>query len=228
LAERVASHPRGSSQERAYRYIKTRILDRRFPVSCRLRAQDLAQAMALSRTPVREALGRLEQEGLVSREGGWGFTVRGMSLADVADLFEVREALELRALSSAMRRLDARGLARLRSLLDDSSAALASGRPAESIRTARRFHYAIAQASGNALLSQMLDGLNERIHMVGLSIARRYPQRPAEVLQENLALLAAIEQADAARAARLLRAHIRRSHSLLLRGEVLPIESSTS
>lgn len=65
----MASNLRGSSQERAYRFIKARILDHRFAVGHRLRAQDLAEQMAISRTPVREALGRLEQEGLVRREG---------------------------------------------------------------------------------------------------------------------------------------------------------------
>ncbi len=217
MIETDSPHPRGSSQERAYRYIKTRILDRRFPVSCRLRAQDLAQAMALSRTPVREALGRLEQEGLVSREGGWGFTVKGMSIEDIADLFEVREALELRALAAAMRQLAVTDLARMRALLMDSAASLEAGRPTDSIRMARRFHHSIAQASGNALLTQMLEGLNERIHMVGLSLARRFPNRPAEVLRENLALLEAMEAGSATRAARLLRQHIRRSRDLLMR-----------
>lgn len=217
----MASNLRGSSQERAYRFIKARILDHRFAVGHRLRAQDLAEQMEISRTPVREALGRLEQEGLVRREGGWGFAVRELSLADVLDLFDVREALELQALAVAMPRIEARISARLREHLDDSEAALLAGRATESLRLARRFHSAIAQSGGNALLTSMLEGLNDRIHMVGLSLAQRFPDRPREVLQENRALLEAIENRDSRRAARLLRHHIRRSRELLVGGNRL-------
>lgn len=217
----MTSELRGSSQERAYRYIKARILDHRFPIGRRLRAQDLAEQTALSRTPVREALGRLEQEGLVRREGGWGFAVREMSLADVLDLLDVREALELQALSVAMPRIDSRIRAKLREHLADSEAALIAGRATDSLRLARRFHSAIAQAGGNALLTSMLESLNDRIHMVGLSLARRFPDRPREVLEENRALLAAIDQGDSRRAEKFLRQHIRRSRALLVGGSQL-------
>lgn len=218
----MTSSLRGSSQERAYRYIKSRILDHRFPVSCRLRAQELAEQMALSRTPVREALGRLEQEGLVRREGGWGFAVRELSLTDIIDLFDVREALELQALSVALPRIDHRVINRLREHLDEAEAALLAGRPADSLRHARHFHSAISQAGENALLTSMLDSLNDRIHRVGLSLAKRFPARPREVLEENRALLNAIEQRDSRRATRLLRQHIRRSRELLLSGGRVP------
>ncbi len=218
MARPLPAHPRGSSQERAYRYIKTRILDRRFPEECRLRAQDLAESIEISRTPVREALGRLEQEGLVRREGGWGFVVRGMSVTEVIDLFEVRETLELKAVAGAMARANELLIIELRELIDESARALALGRPVDSIRIARRFYSRIAEASGNALLARMIESLNERIHMVGLSLAARFPDRPAEVLAENRALLKAFELVDAAGAARILKKHIRRSRALVTGG----------
>jgi DNA-binding GntR family transcriptional regulator len=216
-ASSTIPNARGGSQERAYRHIKTRILDQRFSVGCRLRAQDIAQSMSLSRTPVREALGRLEQEGLVRRDSGWGFVVRGMSLREIVDLFEVREALETRALATAMPNMDPKLLHKLGSLLDTSQAALDAGRPAESLRIARRFHTTIAQASGNILLMRMLSDLNERIHSVGLSIAERFPERPSAVLKENRSLLAAIERGDSSGALKRLRLHIHRSRELLLK-----------
>lgn len=210
------SSPRGGAQDRAYQYIKARILDQRYAAGQRLRAQELAESMAISRTPVREAFGRLEQEGLLRREGGWGFSVRGLTTAEIIDLFEVREALELSAVALAIPRIDAARLLALTRQLDDSAQALQKGRGADSIRIARRFHFAIAQASGNVLLAQMLESLNERIHQVGLMLVARFPNRPAEVLKENQALLEALAQRDTRRAARVVKAHIRRSRDLVL------------
>lgn len=212
----VRSSSRGGAQDRAYQFIKARILDQRYAAGQRLRAQELAESMAISRTPVREAFGRLEQEGLLRREDGWGFSVRGLTPDEIIDLFEVREALELSAVALAIPRLDSARLLALGRQLDESAVALQKGRSAESIRMARRFHFAIAQASGNVLLAQMIDGLNERIHQVGLMLAARFPNRPAEVLEENRALLEALTDRDTRRAARVLKAHIRRSRDLVL------------
>jgi DNA-binding GntR family transcriptional regulator len=203
-------------RDRAYQTIKTRILDRSYAPGRRLRAQELAESMAISRTPVREAFGRLEQEGLLRREDGWGFTVRGLTAEEIIELFEVREALEQGALSLAIPRLGEDQLAHLGRLLEGSAAALDRGRPADSIRIARQFHFAIATASGNGLLANMIESLNERIHKVGLMLAARFPKRPSEVLAENQALLQALVARDARRAARILKSHIRRSRDLVL------------
>src|SRR3972149_3590005 len=91
-----------NSQEKAYRFIREGIFGSEFKPDERLRAQELALRLGLSRTPVREALGRLEQEGLVRRDGGWGYVVRTMSLKEAEDVYKVRRVLELEAALEAM------------------------------------------------------------------------------------------------------------------------------
>src|SRR5690349_7914995 len=106
-----------NSQERAYRYLKDAILNLDFAAHAPLRAQSIAHALKLSRTPVREALSRLEQEGFVVRAGGWGYVVKPVSLKEALDLYKVREALEVEAVREALPNLDKPALERLRECL---------------------------------------------------------------------------------------------------------------
>jgi DNA-binding GntR family transcriptional regulator len=182
-----------------------------------LRAQELAQALSLSRTPIREALGRLAQEGLVERLGGWGFTVRALTVQDVLDLFNVREALEVEAARAALEKIGDAEVARFDALLGQSRRALEKGKLVESIRLARRFHVAIAQASGNRLLLQMLERINDRIHIVGLSLVSSMPERAARVYEENVSILESLRSRDAQALERAVRTHIHRSKELFLR-----------
>src|SRR5580765_5612350 len=85
------------TQDRTYEFIKDAITSLRFPPGQHLGTEELSQLVNASRTPVREALGRLAQEGLVEREGGWGYVVRQVSVKDVLELYAVREALEVQA-----------------------------------------------------------------------------------------------------------------------------------
>ena len=205
------------SQERAYEYIKEGILDQRFLPGHPLRAQELAEALSLSRTPIREALGRLAQEGLVERLGGWGFTVRALTVQDVLDLFNVREALEVEAARAALEIIGEADVARFDALLGQSRRALEKGKLIESIRLARRFHVAVAQASGNRLLLQMLEGINDRVHIVGLSLVATVPERAAQVHDENMSILDSLRNRDANALERAVRAHIHRSRDLFMK-----------
>lgn len=217
--DRVGPKPAAiDSQELAYRYIKDRILDQRFSTRKKLRTQELAEAISLSRTPVREALGRLAQEGLVVREDGWGFTVRSMTFQEVLDLFSVRELLEIEAAKKAVPNCSEGDIIRLSAMLEKSRVALEKGKSIESIRLARIFHTALAELAGNRLLLDMLKGINERIHMVGLTILRQYPERPLRVLEENHRILSALRARDSNALELALREHIARSRELIVNG----------
>src|SRR3954464_419687 len=91
-----------NSQERAYRHLKSQILDLEYKPNDRITANEIAQHLKISRTPVREALGRLEQEGLGVSAGGWGYVVRSVSVKEAMDLYKVRETLEVEAAREAL------------------------------------------------------------------------------------------------------------------------------
>lgn len=145
-----------NAQQSAYAYIKEEILALRLRPGARLNANELATRIGISRTPVREALGRLEHEGLVRRESAGGFRVHAMSLKEIVDVYRVREALEVEAALEALPHLTPQ-------LLEEMAAALAEGESlldprdyAEAILANRRFHALIVRASGNAMLESMM------------------------------------------------------------------------
>src|SRR5690349_1940859 len=113
-----------SSQEKAYRHLKARILDLEFKPNDRITANGVAEELHISRTPVREALGRLEQEGLVASAGGWGYVVRPLSAKEALDLYKVREALEIEAVREALPNVTAPLLERLGACLDRAEVAM--------------------------------------------------------------------------------------------------------
>jgi len=200
---------------RAYQFIREQILTRAYLPGQRLRGQEIAEAIGISRTPIREALGLLEENGLVHKTD-WGFVVRAMTLADVEDLFKVREVLELEAAREARMRVDDEWISALRGILERARQLLEAGRGIESIRASRAIHMSIAERSGNKYLHKMLKSIDDQVQMVGAALVQKYPRRSAEVLEENGAIVEAFARGDGTAIASAIRTHIRRSLRLHL------------
>lgn len=203
------------AQQRAYGHIKGLIITAQCRPGQKLRAQEIADSLGLSRTPIREALGRLANEGLVE-QAGWGFTVRRLTIQDVREVFEVRLVLELEAARLAVANLSAASADRLEAMLDEAERRFASGQVEEYLRRARRFHFAIAQVAGNRLLLGMLESINDRIERIGNILVQRVSTRAAEVVQENRAILKALKSRDAKQVDKAIRHHVERARALIL------------
>ncbi len=200
-------HPNDdNAQEKAYQYIKEAILGFQLKPDQRLVASELATALDSSRTPIREALSRLEQEGLVMRAGGWGYLVRGMKLADVQEMFKVREALEVEAVAEAMPNLSPAWFEQMHRALEQAKN---STKPGEFVALNRSFHNKIAAATNNELLRYMLSFISDRVQMVGAMTVTHRAERSNEILAENHAILRALEAGDVPAAQEAIRAHIR-------------------
>lgn len=200
-----------NSQERAYRYIKDGIINYRLKPNERLTAASLASQINVSRTPVREALSRLEQEKLVMRESGWGYIVRPMTFADVANVFRVREALEVEAAHEALPHLSQGVIDFMGTLLTRAEELLEAQQTAEFLRINRQFHNTIAEHTGNWVLQDMLRMITDRIRIVGALVIERYPERANEILSENQSILRALRSQDPGNVETEIRAHIRRA-----------------
>jgi DNA-binding GntR family transcriptional regulator len=212
-----------NTQEKAYQYVKEAILGFQLIPGQRLVAADVAAALKVSRTPVREALSRLEQEGLVMRAGGWGYVVRRLTLTDVTELFKVREALELEAVTEALPNLDRFAFEQLQDALKLAAECSIpkAGRPADAgpgrfVALNRSFHNIIAAATRNELLRYMLSFINDRVQMIGAMTVEHNAQRADGILEENQAILDALKKKDAATARAAMRTHIRhgRDHAI--------------
>lgn len=198
------------SQNKAYVFLKERITSSIYGLNERLKALEIAKELGISRTPVKEALGRLEQEGLVKREFGSGYAVRALTLRDVMNLYKVREALEVEAAREMLPNLTEATMKRMADILNRAQAILGENRYDEFALANREFHNEIATATGNDVLVQTLAGLNLRIWSIGTIILRKYPARASEVLVENRRILQALISKQPDDVEQAVRAHIRR------------------
>lgn len=172
----------------------------------------LAHTIGISTTPLREALRRLKQEGLVELDAHRDARVRPLDAAEARDLLELRGTLDpLAAALAAQRRTEA-DVADVRAALDGLEA-LADSPSAAQLESHHRFHAAIHRASHNALLVQTLDGLwvkTDRYRRHGLEAGRSDEERDARAAEHRL-LFEAVRDGEAETAADLMRRHVETS-----------------
>ena len=217
LAAKTAQGLASNSQEQAYRYLKHRIINLEIKPNDRLTTQTIASAINVSRTPVREALGRLEQEGLAVRDEGWGYTVKPISMKEAMDVYRVREVLEVEAVRQALPNVTPALIARLRASLNKAEEKVRQGRLNEFRNNARLFYHMITEATGNSCLISMLATVDDRIRLLGAMMAKRHLDRPKESLAENRALLEALGAGDERAAIAAVRKHVASAAKTLTR-----------
>lgn len=200
--------PLRSIRDEAYDSLKKSIVDGVYRPGQRLRALRVAQQLGMSRTPVKEALVRLEQEGLIRREQDSGFIVRGLSVGEILDLYRVREVLEIEVAREALPNLTAAALAAMRQALDESDELFAQERHADFLRANRKFHDLITAQSRNSVLQEVLANLGARFWSIGTVILSRHPQRALEIRRENRAILDALCGGDLETIEKAVRAHV--------------------
>jgi DNA-binding GntR family transcriptional regulator len=192
-----------SEVERATRVIRDEILDGVRKPGSRLVERDLAADLGVSRVPVRDALKTLVAEGLVTPRPRTWATVREFTPADVADLNEVRSALEVLTFRLAANRRTREGLERLRGVLDTELAAARAGDAPKARRAAADFHETVTAIAGNDLLFEIDGLLRSRIRWLLVQ-----HENIEQVAAEHEALYDAIAQRDVARASTLILAHM--------------------
>lgn len=185
----------------------------------RLAEAPLAELLGMSRTPVRQALPLLAQEGLLLEHETRGFVVRAFTASDIIDAIDLRGALE----GIAVRRLAEQGVSKtilraMRECLDDGDAILCKRRVEESdeARYAEmnvRFHSVIVEAAGSALLSEAMDR-NNRVPFAGaqaVAFDKTNLDQVYDMLSyahhEHHAIVEALEAGQSARAEALVREH---------------------
>lgn len=195
-----------------YDQLKRAILEGELAPGHPLVETGLAETYGVSRTPIREALHRLQQDDLVER-GDRGLCVAERSEEQILEIYEARIALEAAACEAAARRRNDMDLARLHGLLD--AAPGDSPSPAEMARYNRRFHEAVWNASHNGTLIDLLSRLFLHLRRYP-STTLTFPGRWGEALEEHAGLVAAIEARDAEEAGRIGREHMAKARDVRL------------
>jgi len=197
--------------ETAHRRLRELILDGHYPAGSRLTELEVAAALEVSRTPVREAFRALAADGLV-QAAGRGVRVVELDGDELDHAYRVRAALEgLTAELAAERqqagRIAPADLADLARLADRTHLATAAGDLAEAVRLNRRFHRRIAELAGNPIALHSLDLLWDRIQ-VSTRLSLRPQGRTGEVDTQHRAVLDAITAGDPQAAHAAARRHV--------------------
>lgn len=174
----------------------------------RLVERTLAERLGVSRVPVREALRDLVAEGYAVTRATGGISVRDYPAAEVAELFEIRGALESILLRRATGGLSPEGIRRLRACLDATGAALADGDRAGAVAGNARFHEVLADVAAGPLLRGLLDGIRDRMRWL-----LRQHGDPAAMHAEHVALLGALVAGDEPTVERLAAQHLATSRA---------------
>ena len=203
-----------NATQTAYHHVKERILDGRIVGGDLISEGEVAAAVGLSRTPVREAFLRLESEGLLRLYPRRGALVVPVSAAEIEDVIETRRLIELHAIDGIGR--DAVRLGdRLAELIGDQERLAAAGDARGFVESDRELHRAIVSSTGNAILISVHDSLRDRQSRMGLAALAADAGRVQEILGEHRAIAAAVRGGDAAAARTLLASHIDGTLSLL-------------
>lgn len=202
----------GSLSEQVYRSLRESIADGRLAPGSRITERQLAAALDVSPTPVREALGKLEHEGLVERVGARRLQVVDHPAETVSELMEVEIMLRGAEARFAARKITPEAIARMRGYIDDLVAARESLTLGEQFEMAQRFDAEIARAAANPALR----GLIESYAIYGadhrLSRAAEDAKDPGWIetrIADHRAIVDALAAGDEDAAERTMRANAR-------------------
>ena len=181
---------------RVYESVRDSIVGGEISPNTQLVQEQVAEALGVSRTPVRDALLRLAHEGLVTRISGGGYLVNNLAEQDISDIFQVRESLESLAVRLSFGRHTPTQLSMLRALVDEMDERAADPQ-APWFELNRDFHVALVAPCGNQALLAILDDLWNR--PVNRLITRQYVIDPGHVrrmIDEHRALVDAAGASD--------------------------------
>lgn len=196
--------------------LREAILNGRMAAGARLRQTDLADQFGISRTPIREALVRLRQEGLVELLPGGGVQVKILDLDEAVEMYDLREVLDGLAARLAAGRADAATIARLDRALRCQAECVERGSAAQWFPAHVAFHEEILKAAGNRHLARLST-------VIRLSIRHFHPlllrteHRLEHAYREHRAIWDAIRTHDGDAAERLARAHIANAKEIVLK-----------
>jgi DNA-binding GntR family transcriptional regulator len=212
---RASRRPAQSARDAAYFALKQLIVRNEIPAGAQMLEQEAAQRLGMSRTPVREAMIRLEREGIVELRSRHGMRVLPISAADMQEIYEVLTALESTAAAIvAARGLDDAKLSELRSAVDEMDQALSDDDLLRWSQADERFHLLLVEMSGNNRIRNFVGQVWEQSNRARLLTLRLRP-KPTGSNKDHAALVDAIARRDPEAAKRIHENHRQRAGRML-------------
>ena len=204
-------------RDQTYDIIKNMIILREIEPGKKINEEHIAKEIQVSRTPIREALCRLENEGIVKIIPRRGAFVSDLNETNVREILLIREVLEGLVVRLAIENMDAKTLEKLRKVLEKVSIIPEEDRDLINYtRSEVDFHALLLSASNNQMLKNMMEIVNAHLQIIRLRTVV-IPERAQKTVKEHLQILNAIENEDADSAEQLMRKHVRSVREVALR-----------
>lgn len=202
--------------DRAYAEIKRRILDNEMPAGVQFLEQELAELLNMSRTPVREAMVRLAEEGMVEIRPRHGMRILPVSAADMREIYQILIALEATAAELvAERGVTPNQLDQLKAAVADMDRAMTEDNLRDWAAADERFHLLLVEYCGNARLRSLVGTFWDQSHRARMATLRLRP-KPVDSNKDHAAVVDAITRGDPEAARKIHRKHrIRAGHTLV-------------
>jgi DNA-binding GntR family transcriptional regulator len=208
-----------TAKDRAYAFTKGRVLDSTFPGGDLITEGEVADALGMSRTPVREAFLRLEGEGLLRLYPKRGALVVPVSVGEVEAVMETRLLVERFALDKLLAAGPAPAIAvELDRTITEQELRATDGDADGFVAYDREFHTTFVVAAGNPIVTGLYDSLRDRQQRMVITSLLIDTKRSESILIEHRALTEAIRAGELERAQTVLAAHLRGTLDLLRRG----------
>lgn len=206
----------GTLSEQLYYVLRQKILAGEYPPGYHLREASIAQEFQTSATPVREAIRRLTQEGLIETERYRGAVVKAYDVEEFLHLYQIREILEIPAAKLAIDRADEKNISDIDAVIVRSEEALAAHDAEALLSLDLTFHETLVHASGNPVLAGISRGIHEKLQTI-----RKFTI-PVSIVGdlshgEHKTILDDLRHRDAEAIEHHLRHHIQRNCSEVLR-----------
>ena len=216
-----------STTDRVHAAIRDAIVAGELPAGSMHSIYQLAESYGVSRTPVRDAVLRLADAGMLEIARNQGVRIRGLSLREVREIVETRMLLEVPAAAQAARVADQALIDRMDATLAELERHAAAGNRAEFAQHDRALHRLFLDASGNRRVTALVESLRDSTQAMGIS-TMEISRSLHEVELEHVPIVEAIRAGDPAAAARLMHEHLATTGRLLMAqvaitsGEALP------
>lgn len=178
-------------------------------------ANQFAEMLGVSRTPVREALLQLAAEGLLIPVQGRGFRIKGFSEKEIKDFFEARLMIETYVISRLVKGIGSEDVRALQTSLKQMARSAEKGDMNGFLEADKAFHMNLVRRYTNRLLESIMENIRNLISILGQR-ALSSSGRIGEVLQEHRAILEALKEKDANKAARAMSHHLNRTERTII------------
>lgn len=201
-------------REQVYKNLKTSILNQTLPQNKRLVEERLAEELGTSRTPVREAIQKLEKEGLIHKLSKGGYAVSAITDEDIEEVFGIRGILEGYAAYLATMRVTDEDIRSLEEIVNKEEQCLKKGELEECIRLNTEFHDRLYRIAQSAKLYSIINDLRDYIYRYRIIILR-YEGMVEVSIRDHREMIVLMKSKRATKVEKLVRKHITRGKTII-------------